>query len=169
MKHFQQTYGDFYVCGYELGADAGATLNATTQSSSTIETLELTVAVKALFAEASSTSSISKSSFDYSSGMTFSGYSTLDNDQLTIASVTLSEGQQQALKAAAGRFLEKIQSLEAMARAKLKSMRLVDGQTLPFSACVEVCQSGLVVQLLLAPFARLEEFVSIAYQPQKVR
>jgi len=164
MKQFQQTYGDFYVYGYELGADAGATLNATTKMSSMSETLELTVTVKVLFVKASATFSTSKTSFDSSSAMSFCGYSTLDNHQLAIASVTLSEAEQRALKEAAGCFLDKVQSLEGRARAKLKSMHLEDGQILPLSACVELCQSGLVVQLLLAPFARLEEFVSVAYQ-----
>jgi hypothetical protein len=168
MKQFHRTCGDFYLCGYELGADAGATLNAATQVSSMSETFELTVTVKALFAKASATHWTSKSSFDASSSIAFCGYSTPNNAQLQIVLFAPSESLQRALQDASGRFLDKIQSLEAAASAKRKAMRIQDGQTLPLSTCGEVCQSGLVVQLILAPFARLEEFVADAFQSGKV-
>ena len=160
-RTFQKEYGDYYVCGYELGADAGATLSATSKSSKMDETLTLTVTVKVLFFEGSATVTTTTTEMSSSASMSFSGYSTLHNDALSLQSNSPSVTEQGKLQRAASTYLERIGSLDHQAREELKRLGLVDGQILPLSYCTQICTSGLVVQLLLAPFARLNEFVAL--------
>ena len=159
---FRKKYGDYYVCGYELGADAGASLSATNKSSKVDETLALTIAVKVVFFESSATTTTTTTAMSSSSSMAFSSYSTLNNDALSLHSDSLSVAEQEKLRHAASIYLKKVGSLDHHARKELGRLGLTDGQTVPLSRCTQICKSGLVVQLLLAPFARLNEFVASA-------
>ena len=158
--HFQNRYGDFYVCGYELGADAGATLFASTQSSSIKETLSLTVAVKVLFFEESVTHTTTSSSYTSNASMTFCGYSTLQKATQSTKTESLIPSEQARMQRAASAYLKRVGSVDHEAKETLAKLGLKDGQTLPLSSCTDICQSGLVVQLLLAPLARLNDFVA---------
>ena len=161
QKEFRKIYGDYYVCGYELGADAGATLSAINKSSRSDETLILTVAVKVLFFEESVSTSTTTSMANASSSLKFNGYSTLHGDQKSITSETISSSSQVDLQQEASIYLKKVASLDHVARTTLQNLGLQDQQALPLSDCSKLCQSGLVVQLLLAPLARLNEFVNL--------
>lgn len=167
LSKFRKAYGDYYVCGYELGADAGATLSATDKSSKKDETLALTVAVKVLFVEKSVTTTTTTTTMSSSSAMKFSGYSTLHHDTKSLTSESLSVAEQTGLQNAASTYLKKVASLDHDVRDALKDLGLKEGQTLPLSSCSELCKSGLVVQLLLAPLARLNDFV-VSTRPLKV-
>lgn len=156
-------FGDFYVCGYELGADAGATLSANTRSSHKKESLKITVSVKVLFAKASKTFTKESESFDASASMFFTAYNTLQNQKETIDAPSLPEWVQTNLMRATVTFLDQVSSLDGDTRTMLRKLHLRHNQQLPLSACSDICESGLVVQLLLAPFARLEDFVITAY------
>lgn len=158
-------YGDYYVCGYELGAEAGATLSAATKSSSSEETLTLTIKVKLLFFEATAPPiTTTKKSSDASTSMSFCGYSTLQHEASSLTCSNLSMAEQQQFQRASSAYLQMIASLDQDVRKVKERLKLKDGHTLPLSDCTAICQSGLVVRLLLAPFARLNAFVSHAGQ-----
>ncbi len=166
-SRFRKAYGDYFVCGYELGSNAGATLSATTKSSDTKETLSLTVKVKALFIE-KEVASVSTSTMSSSSAatMTFNGYSTLDEKQTTMRTESLSLAEQEKLQALASSYLLKVGALDHHTREKLVSLGFRDGQVLSLAECTSLCQSGLVVQLMFEPFARLGDFISSAGRPE---
>ena len=160
---FRKAYGDYYVCGYELGADAGATLSATTESMASQETLTLTLTVKALFWEKTTppvTETWKKASA--SSTLEFCGYSTLGPMSEQVAVKGTSAEEQKQLQQRAKDYLELIPCLRKDVDSKLAELSLEDGQKLPLAACSRICRSGLVVQLLLAPYARLNEYVQHA-------
>lgn len=164
---FRAAYGDYYICGYELGADAGVCLSASTESTTTTQSLEITVAVKILFYTASKTHTERSSSFSTSSTMTFCGYNSLEQktDELTSPDKSTLE-QQARLRDASAEYMKKVGSLDSEVRVSMARLGLEDAQKLPLSVCPLICQSGLVVELLLAPFARLNQYVKRASRLQ---
>lgn len=160
LTQFRKAYGDFYIWGYELGADAGATLSASTETLTSRQTLTLTLTVRVLFWE-ETTPPITKTWEEASATTTldFCGYSTLGaKSEQTVFKGSSTEEQQQ-LQRQAKVYLEQIASLHTDVRGRLAELGLKDGEKLPFSACSTICRSGLVVQLYIAPFARLAEYV----------
>ncbi len=165
-KRFWQRYGDFYICGFVLGADAGACMSASTESRSSQESLEITVQVKTFFFEASATHAESKTERSASSSFAFSGYSTLDGGQpcaLALASGS-SAHDQRILQLGATAYLDKIKGLPQQVRKVMQEAGLVDGGSLALADCTRLCRSGLVAELLLAPFARLNQYVECVGQ-----
>ncbi|KAK0629293.1 hypothetical protein B0T17DRAFT_615088 [Bombardia bombarda] len=164
---FRQRYGDYYVCGYELGGDAGACLSASSASKSKTETLELTVTVKVLFVKVSVTHKTSSSSSSAESKLSFSGYNTLtkQTESVAVVSKRAYDEKQALINQAAVRYLATVANLPQEVRKRMRQLKLCDGQALPLNACADICQSGLVVQLLLAPYARLNQYVSLVSQP----
>lgn len=160
-EQFRKIYGDFYVCGYELGADAGASLVADNRSSTIAETLTLTLTIKVLFFEESVSTSTTTTSATSSASMIFNGYSTLDHNSQSFTTSSLSSGDQTKLRDVASAYLRKVSSLDHRARQELKRLGLKDGKAVSLSACSRICESGLVVELLLAPFARLNDYVAL--------
>jgi len=162
-ERFRQRFGDFYVCGFVLGADAGACMSASTESSSSKETLEITVKVKLLFFEASATHTEVKEEHSASSSISFSGYSTLDNMQPCTLMLPGGTGQsgsdQRVLQQTAREYLNRVQGLQEQVQKVMNEVGLVDGGNLKLADCTRLCRSGLVVELLLAPFARLNQYV----------
>ncbi len=160
-KRFRQRYGDFYVCGFVLGADAGACMSASTEARSSQESLEITVKVKTLFFKASATHTESKTEQSASSSIAFSGYSTLDGGQpcaLALAGGS-SAYEQRVVQLRATEYLDKVKGLPQQVRKVMKEAGLVDGGSLALADCTRLCRSGLVAELLLAPFARLNQYV----------
>ncbi|KAK3389205.1 hypothetical protein B0H63DRAFT_445418 [Podospora didyma] len=164
---FRKLYGDYYVCGYELGGDAGACLSASSSSTSKAESLALTVTVKVLFVSASVTVKASSSSSTAESKLSLVGYNSIGQKSENITAVSKGTGdeQQAQIKEAAGRYLASVAELPREVRKRMHKLKLRDGQALPLSAVTRICTSGLVVQLLLAPFARLNQYIGLANQP----
>ncbi|KAK6525429.1 hypothetical protein TWF694_005567 [Orbilia ellipsospora] len=157
-EKFTDVYGDYYLVGYELGADAGACLSAASSSSSKEETLKLTVTVKVLWVRKSITHTETSSSSSSSTSFRFSGYSTLDYKTELLDLKQVSSQDQEKLHEVAQLYLSKISSLGSDIRACMEELELVDGKQLPLKCCSAVCESGLVVALLLEPFERLSQY-----------
>ena len=158
---FQNEFGDYYICGYELGGDAGACMSASAENSATKEKLALTVAVKALFMKTSYTHTESRSSSTASSSLTMCGFSTLGQKWQAIASTENSLVEQAQLQQAAAAWLANVASLDSQIRAQMSQLGLRDGQMVRLAECGRIFSSGLVVSLLLAPFARLNEYAHL--------
>ncbi|KAK3367763.1 hypothetical protein B0H63DRAFT_515541 [Podospora didyma] len=120
-----------------------------------------------LFVSASLTIREESSSLAESSTISFNAYSTLDAHG-TPCEMTLSSGtavpshQQEELRKKASNCLAKVASLQKDVSDLMAKTGIVDGARLPFSNYSRLCRSGLVVELLLAPFARLNEYVECA-------
>ncbi|KAF2497635.1 hypothetical protein BU16DRAFT_606206 [Lophium mytilinum] len=167
VQQFRNEFGDFYISGYVLGADAGALLAADTKSHTQSEATEITVKVKVVFFEASKTWASSSSSSDVHAKLDFCGYSTLEDKSLSRRYETSREGQDSQLRQAINTYFDKVRSLERDVRKKLLELKLKDGQKIQLSAGTGVCESGLVAQLILSPFARLPEYVEYASMPNR--
>ncbi|KAK6543564.1 hypothetical protein TWF694_000308 [Orbilia ellipsospora] len=160
---FKAKYGDYYVAGYELGADAGACMSASSSSSRKEETIELTVTVEVLFWSESVTTSTTKATTTADSAFSFCGYNSLTNEIDKIETKGLKPSQQEQIQRAAGEYLAQVRNLYPNVRKRLGELGVQDGQKLPLTAATQLCRSGLVVAILLAPFTRLNEFVLNAY------
>ncbi|OJJ42179.1 hypothetical protein ASPZODRAFT_147706 [Penicilliopsis zonata CBS 506.65] len=158
---FRELYGDYYVCAYELGADAGACLSASVESSSLEERVTLTVTVKALFASESVSTTETSSSTSSSSLMTFCGYNTLAPSLPAYTLRGLGGDAQLQLQQTTAAQLAKVATLDQELRGRLGGLGLADGHRLALPACAALCRSGVVVQLLLAPFRRLTEYARL--------
>ncbi|KAJ5646644.1 hypothetical protein N7490_003016 [Penicillium lividum] len=159
-SRFRERYGDYYIYGYELGADAAACISAESSTYSSKESLNITVTVKVLFVSASVSHKETFEEFKSSASFTFSGFNTLHSEVQShpgISSVAdLINLQKQATE-----HMARVATLDQELQERMISLGLGGGTRLPLSSCGEVCRSGLVVQLLLAPFANLFEYQTI--------
>lgn len=91
-------------------------------------------------------------------GIKFSAFDTLSGFQSTVNAVdarTYMEVRQQAAENLAGGI-----NLEARVRGLMKTLG-VDGETqLTDQTCKELCQSGLVVDLMFLPYCGLKDYVA---------
>ncbi|KAJ5080926.1 hypothetical protein N7456_013636 [Penicillium angulare] len=164
-SRFCERYGDYYIHGYELGADAGACISAESSDYSSTETLKITVTVKVLFVSASVSHTKTFEDQKSSASFAFSGFSTLHGEVKKCprsspdgptSMVDLVEMQKEATE-----HLARVAKLDHEIQERMTSLGLTEGAKLPLNLCGEVCRSGLVVQLLLAPFANLFEYQAI--------
>lgn len=162
---FKAIYGDYFVCGYELGGDAGACLSASSRMSSKKTTLELKLTVKVLFVKKSVSKTTETVETSGSSSFAFSGYSTLGSKSVSVSATNPQPGDQHRIQTAAAEYLTMVGDLPSEIRKQMRQLGLVDGQAVPLSSSASICESGLVVQLLLAPFARLTEFTQLLSHP----
>jgi hypothetical protein len=172
---FRKVYGDFYVCGYVLGADAGACLSAVTDTREQSEKLEVAVTVKVLFFKSTVTHTETKSSVKSSVDFHFCGYNTLENKTEAMQFKTpdntsqvgwfrpiLDKVQETQIRDAANTAMAKVSALEKEVRKRAKKLQLRDGKRIPLDLTRDICEEGIVIELLLAPFARLGEYVEYA-------
>ncbi|KAH6697369.1 hypothetical protein F5X68DRAFT_238771 [Plectosphaerella plurivora] len=168
-SRFRAKYGDYYICGYELGGNAGACMSGSTTSTSTTDTLTLTVTVRALFSEASTSTSESWTSCSAGSKLSLSGFSSisgsLEAEELVMGGGPGDEQRAQAIREASARGLAAVADLPSVVQEKMDQLGLKDGQVMALDAAEGVCRSGLVIKVLLAPFARLNQYVGLVNQP----
>jgi hypothetical protein len=161
VARFREKYGDFFVCGYELGAEAGACLSADTSNQDKTQITTLTVEVKVLIWSHTETHQDVKVERQSSSKLVFCGYSTLHNmsDKFTVENRSAYEIEQ--LKRQVSTYMAKISSVNKQALATVEQLDLKTGQHLPLSFVGEICKNGLAIQLMLSPYARLNEYVAL--------
>lgn len=165
---FRERYGDYYVYGYELGAEAGACISAESSTYSSAESLKITVTVKVLFVSASATHMETLEEHKSSASFTFSGFSTLHGEVKSYPGVfpvgsiaPTPVADLIYLQKKANEHVARVARLDHELQERMISLGLTGGAKLPLSLCGKVCRSGLVVQLLLAPFGNLFEYQTI--------
>jgi hypothetical protein len=157
---------------YVLGADAGSCLSASTKKQTTAETLDLSIKVKALFFEKEKKKSESTKSESAEATFTFSGYNSLFNSFQSRSFHTpnakgvlvpyltrLDAEAEESLREAAATSMQEVRLLERDAWDRVHKLGLKDGQNILLEKTGGICREGLVVQLMLAPYARLDEYV----------
>lgn len=176
-QKFRERYGDFYVCAFDLGADAGGCLSAHSSDKTEKERKALTVKVKVMCFSKSKTVETTSTERDSKRDLTFCGFNTLRNtltaidvkssDQFTEESTTISQKinsrkrveQERALQAEILSCMAFVKTLEADVRAAVKRTGLQNGARYPPSIVPELGHAGVVVAMWLAPFARLPEYI----------
>lgn len=162
-SRFREIYGDFYVCGFELGAHASACLSVATKSTQTKDRLALAVKAKVLFFEAKAeVTSKTWESAEFSAKVTFVGYNTLAPTQprkQELQAKTFADVMQ--LKSGIDQVLDGVASLDGHMRTAMETLGIEDGQLLDPSTCNALLDQSMVVGLILAPYARMEAYVSV--------
>ena len=136
-------------------------MSASTETKASKEVITLTVTVELLFSTESVSTTEVKEMSQSSANLSFSGYSTLDQapSSCSLEIAATAPTHLQDLQRRANDYLTKVRDLQATVRKLMEELGIADGVQLPLSDCVRLCKSGLVVELLLAPFARLNQYV----------
>ena len=154
---FRKLYGDYYVAGYVLGGESAAMLSQSSDSSSTVEKLSLTVSVHALFWDASHTEEHVSMQADQHAEWNVVGFDTLTGTMESLSSGkggTLKTVRETCLKFAA---LGK--SLPNRVEKKIQDCGLIEGQPVSWEHCEKSCMEGLVVELIVMPWVTSREFM----------
>lgn len=127
--------------------------------------------VKVLFVEKSATTIDVKSKSMSETSLVFSGYNTITGEAPSLSlqtpapsalSMVGGYGKASAvdLQARISEYMTQIRRLEESARMGLRKLNLKDGERVPLTRGPELCKSGMVVQLLLFPYARLQQYIT---------
>ncbi|TFK32765.1 hypothetical protein BDQ12DRAFT_476790 [Crucibulum laeve] len=158
VEKFHQTYGDYYVAGLRLGADNATMLSSSSNTDIQSQMDQLKISLKVFGKNhtlmdkkhVSSTSAIAH-------GTTVTAFDTLKNYNHTgQAGDAASCGREAEL---AARNVYDGQQIQERAFAVLQSLHISPGQIITTEQYRRICESGLVVELLLLPYAGLREFV----------
>ncbi|KAF9641488.1 hypothetical protein BFW01_g1471 [Lasiodiplodia theobromae] len=157
LEALKQRYGDYYVAAYVLGADAGALVSRSSSASTVAERLQVTVKLKVLFWTASHTESKSWSNSTSAARVSVSAFSTLGPLRLSASAAGGSELQRLAADAKA--VLASIDNVPARVEATVAELGVRPGEkaVVGEDMCDGLCDSGLVVELVLMPIETLRE------------
>lgn len=166
-KEFRELYGDFFIRGYTLGADAGVCVTARFDSHSSKEELQVKVTVRILGWSKSAEHRESTQSSEVSAALSLCGYSTLKGESESLETKSVSASDQAKLGAVAVKYNTLVARLESDVKKGMQELNLIEGARIPASQAFGLCRSGLAVQLLLFPYALTQDYVDcISLRPE---
>ncbi|KAJ2993957.1 hypothetical protein NUW58_g1682 [Xylaria curta] len=159
FAHFPALFGDYFVGGYILGGANSTLASGAGSSQQSSERLDVSYEVHVLFASRSG--SINEHSADFLSA----GAATLTAfDSLDAYHAHVEASEYETYRAAIQSSHDNRQrcvALPARVRAKLNALNLgSSGAQLPWERSGELCASGLVLELLMLPWAGLRDYRS---------
>jgi hypothetical protein len=158
FSHFRQVYGDYFVAGYNLGADTTVMLSQSSNTKVTTEELAVTAKVHVLWFDKTKTWKTVSQSVDINSSYTVTGFDTLSNRNVKLSSVTaasIRDVRQTCLD------LSSLgETLQKRVQDKIKQLKIEDGLLLSWADCERICRSGLVASIILMPFSSVREYIS---------
>ncbi|KAF3904716.1 hypothetical protein ABW20_dc0100151 [Dactylellina cionopaga] len=158
---FRDEYGDYYIYGYEIGADAGASLCAESSSKDEEQTIKIRVKVKVLFFDVTSPDVVTKShDSTLEASMTFIGYSTMDVVSNSLVYPHAGPHDEVFIQQTAAAYHKKLNNLHEDVMNKLKEHKLVNEALTSPAVCADLCREGIIVRLVLAPFVRLNQYLA---------
>lgn len=150
LPAFKARYGDYYLAGFNLGADAGVLVSRATCSSALSERLSVTVAVQALFWSYSETEETVSTTSSKKEERRINGYYTLDGVYVDSGK---KEGEVKGLMEGMEKLGDKVKGrLEKVLGGDWEDERVLTGEV-----CERLCEEGLVVELILMPVKTLRE------------
>ena len=159
-EHFFNQFGDYYIAGFVVGAKNVALLSMDVESASEEWSLDIKITLRILWFK--HTWDIHKSGVSESSSgrLTFEGYDSLagKNDSRKASD----EDAVSSMYQVALQYENWGESLQARVEDQLRALQLDSDkptQPLSYSQCHILQQSGLVVEIVLMPFAGLRDFV----------
>jgi|SRR5690606_736171 len=158
FQAFKERYGDYYVAGYRLGAESGMMLSEAAFSTKTAERLSLTVKVKILFIKVSKTWEQFFSQASANSVFTICGYDTLSHSNINYSAAAAIPGDFADIRSIAGQYESYGQDLGSRVENTMLQLGVNAEAYLQFKNCEDLCNSGLVVEVLLRPVQTLREF-----------
>lgn len=158
-KKFSDTYGDYFVRGFVLGADAGICLSAHSNSKDSTEQLKVKVTVKVLFVEKSAEHEEMSENHEASAELKVCGYSTVFGQSEALETRSTAYSEQQRIRSIVTKYTRVVTELEPLIKARMAELKLKEGADVKVSQVYDIYRSGLVVQLLLFPHARTYEYM----------
>ncbi|KAI6780909.1 uncharacterized protein J7T54_007389 [Emericellopsis cladophorae] len=153
---FKELYGDYYVAGYVLGADAGGCLSATSSARQQVKTMSTTVRVKALWESYTSSTCSTESHQTYSMDLAFDAYDTLAGTNVSLRAKAGEKTDE--IREAALLYAQRWQALHERLERRIHEMGLEDCSLGQVSEHLDMIKAGLVVELILTPFRALGEY-----------
>lgn len=155
-KDFKERYGEYYVSAYILGGRNANTLGAMMDTSSSTMDLAGQVKIKVFFAKITVGFSKHESSFSQSVNVSLVAHDTLDHWECYRAATDA--GSYNELVSTASQNGANGSMLAHRVTQRLESLGLVSGQELSWDACESLFHKGVVVEILLLPYARLRQY-----------
>ena len=151
--NWRETYGDYFVYGYVLGVERAVNLRIDSGSRSEKESKSITVTVKLLWLEASSTVTSTTEDVTSEYDITVSGYDTLDNRFECLSSHDGGGGLR--LQEVYRHFAGAVNYLEKNVEERMNQMNFHRGQNLLIVDCDRLYNSRVVSHLVLLPYKTL--------------
>ena len=155
-QKFRTTFGDYYVAGYILGGDTGVYVSVSQSSRDTKTSTSITVTVKVLFFSKSWTETSTETTHDESLECVFCGYDTMSASQK--ADTAKNKEEYSNMRALTQAYLGYVEQLPRRVMQELKNLDIAKHKQLSEAHCSKICDSGLVVQLMLMPFSCLRDY-----------
>jgi len=153
---FKSVYGDYYVGGYRIGADASVLFSTDTSSHSEKEKKSVQIKVESWLGDYDESWSTSSASASSNATVRFSAYSTLE--RLIIAkTVQLGTSEFQAAIQQGREIHKRAQGLEDGVAKVLAEVGVRHGRTVTGRQCSQLCQRGIVIELQLVPIETLRQ------------
>jgi hypothetical protein len=147
---FAQTFGDYFVQGYILGAERGVNLHVASRMEAERESKSVTVEVKLLFLEGSSTTTETHESISKDFEITVMGYDTLENRFAHLASKD--DHDTRTMRDIFQTFHAGVNYIEHDVATRLQMMQFADRAHVQLTDCDRIYQSRLVKNLVLLPY-----------------
>ncbi|KAG9495532.1 hypothetical protein J7337_013781 [Fusarium musae] len=163
---FRDKFGDYFVGGYILGGTNSTVMWGTGASQGESERLDISFEVHLLFL--SYEDSIKKNDDNYSSAgaANLAAFDSLDAYQAKVEASNYGSYRTAVETSIANR--QRGAELQGRVLAKLKSLDLgPSGSQLPWEKCDELCRSGLVLELLMLPWAGLRDYRDAICAPRE--
>lgn len=152
-EKFRSQFGDYYVAGMILGGDSGTFLSVDEDQISTTDTTSVKVTVKVLFWSKSATKTHVSTHSTEKIAVNLLGYDTLDH-------LNLHKTQIPAGNAVADicQYNGLAENLETRVVERMRKLGIIEGKRIPMDHCRDICEAGLVVQLLMMPYRTLMSY-----------
>ncbi|KAK3395071.1 hypothetical protein B0H63DRAFT_63899 [Podospora didyma] len=182
QQAFRDKYGEYYVAGYILGGANATMVGVSTLESAESKDMKATITIKVLFIKKSIHIEKSDSATRALGAASLAAYDTLAGIELTVAASAQEETNKRevdpnALASIAGlidtaldnqdrgwNLVERVEAKTGQMGLDTSGVVAAAGR-LPISReqCDQLCREGLVVELLLLPYAGLRHYVQTYY------
>ncbi|KAM0235345.1 hypothetical protein ACHAP5_009740 [Fusarium lateritium] len=156
LSAFKQRWGDYYVAGYRIGGDAGVMMSLGSSSKTVTESVTICIKVEILFFSIEDSWSKSWSSAESDLRVTLSCFSTVEQAKLQ-EQRQLGDPKLYSFIQEARGIHNRAQGLVDTIQRKLDQLGVSKDKHVTTEQCVGLCQSGVVVELLLFPVENLRE------------
>ena len=160
IQRFTAEFGDYYVAGFVVGAKNVGLLSMDVESASEQWSLDIQFTLKILFWSHTWEWKKDGGSSSASGHLSFEGYDSLagTNDSLTASDHDTAQAMYQVAQMYEGLG----ETLRTRVETQLAALQLKSTnptQPLTYTQCHQMCQSGLVVEVVLRPFTELRDFI----------
>ncbi|EAW12960.1 uncharacterized protein ACLA_013970 [Aspergillus clavatus NRRL 1] len=156
LDEFKAIFGDYYVGGYRIGGDASVLFSTDASSRSETETKSVKLSVESWFGDYHKEWSSSSTRTEHQAEVRVSAYSTLEQ-AIIGETVKLGTARFQAVIEQGRGIHRRAQGLDDSISKLLTQIGVRKGGLVTQQQCMQLCQSGVVAELLLMPVECLRQ------------